>query len=45
MDFIRVTLVEEWDKKGSPSKLRKMPEHLPLTSPRLQRGLNDPIIY
>ncbi|MBS1753594.1 MAG: hypothetical protein JST34_06050 [Bacteroidetes bacterium] len=28
MDFIRVTLVEEWNKKGSPSKLRTMPEHL-----------------
>ena len=28
MDFIRVTLVEEWDKKGSPSKLRTMPEYL-----------------
>ena len=28
MDFIRVTLVEEWDKKGSPSKVRRIPEHL-----------------
>jgi hypothetical protein len=28
MDFIRVTLVEEWDQKSSPSKLRRIPEHL-----------------
>ena len=28
MEFIRVTLVEEWNKKGSPSNLRKIPEHL-----------------
>lgn len=28
MDFIRVTLVEEWDRKSSPSKVRKIPEHL-----------------
>lgn len=28
MEFIRVTLVEEWNKKGSPSKVKRIKDHL-----------------
>jgi hypothetical protein len=28
MDFIRVTLIEKWDKRSKPSQLRKIPDHL-----------------
>ena len=28
MDFIRVTLIEKWDKKSKISQLRQIPEHL-----------------